>query len=199
MIDLTLFLYLAASYLVGAIPFGLVLSQVFAKKDIRKHGSKNIGATNVARVVGKKLGFATLILDGFKGAIMVLLAQNLFEYSSNLDIVLISVAASAILGHVFPIYLQFKGGKGVATTLATLLALNLNLGFLVCCVWITIFLISRISSIASLSAIFSAIVISYFLGLSDSQIVFSILLFLLVLFRHKENILRLIDGKEKKI
>ena len=198
MIDFTQIIYLIASYLIGAIPFGLFLTKIFAKKDIRQHGSKNIGATNVARVAGKKLGLATLILDGGKGAIMIIMARFLFQNFPNINLFTILVATSAILGHIFPVYLKFKGGKGVATTLATLLALNLTLGFLVCCVWVTIFLVFRISSLSSLSAIFSSIVISY-LQLSSAQIIFCIALFVIILYRHKENISRLLSGKETKI
>ena len=189
MIDFTQIIYL----------IGLFLTKIFAKKDIRQHGSKNIGATNVARVAGKKLGLATLILDGGKGAIMIIMARFLFQNFPNINLFTILVATSAILGHIFPVYLKFKGGKGVATTLATLLALNLTLGFLVCCVWVTIFLVFRISSLSSLSAIFSSIVISYFLQLSSAQIIFCIALFVIILYRHKENISRLLSGKETKI
>lgn len=199
MIDYTQIIYLILSYLIGAIPFGFFLTKIFTKKDIRHYGSRNIGATNVARVAGKKLGLITLILDGGKGAIMVILAQSLFQNFPNIELFTILVAISAVFGHIFPIYLKFKGGKGVATTLATLLALNLILGFLVCCIWLTIFLVFRISSLSSLSAVFSSIIISYFLHLSQAQIIFCIVIFAIILYRHKENISRLLSGKENKI
>lgn len=199
MIDYTQIIYLILSYLIGAIPFGFFLTKVFTKKDIRHYGSRNIGATNVARVVGKKLGLVTLILDGGKGAIMVIFAQSLFQNFPNIELFTILVAISAVFGHIFPIYLKFKGGKGVATTLATMLALNLILGFLVCCIWLTIFLVFRISSLASLSSVFSSIIISYFLHLSQAQIIFCIVIFAIILYRHKENISRLLSGKENKI
>jgi glycerol-3-phosphate acyltransferase PlsY len=192
-------LFLGLTYAIAAIPFGLVLAKIFAKKDIREFGSKNIGATNVARVIGKKLGFATLILDGLKGAIMVIIARFTFHDMQNLHLFLVLVAAVAVLGHVYPIYLNFKGGKGVATAIAVLSALDFSLGFLVICFWILSFCLFRISSISSIIAIFSSIIISTFLGAPDSQIAFCCFLSLLILVRHKENIVRLITGEEKKL
>ncbi len=192
-------LFLGLTYAIAAIPFGLVLAKIFAKKDIREFGSKNIGATNVARVIGKKLGFATLILDGLKGAIMVIIARFTFYDIQNLHLFLVLVAAVAVLGHVYPIYLNFKGGKGVATAIAVLSALDLSLGFLVICFWILSFCLFRISSISSIIAIFSSIIISTSLGAQGSQIAFCWFLSFLILVRHKENIVRLITGEEKKL
>jgi glycerol-3-phosphate acyltransferase PlsY len=192
-------LFLGLTYAIAAIPFGLVLAKIFAKKDIREFGSKNIGATNVARVIGKKLGFATLILDGLKGAIMVIIARFTFHDMQNLHLFLVLVAAVAVLAHVYPIYLNFKGGKGVATAIAVLFALNVVVGFLVTCFWILSFCLFRISSISSIIAIFSSIIISIFLGAQGSQIAFCCFLSLLILVRHKENIIRLITGEEKKL
>ena len=192
-------LFLGLTYAIAAIPFGLVLAKIFAKKDIREFGSKNIGATNVARVIGKKLGFATLILDGLKGAIMVIIARFTFYDMQNLHLFLVLVAAFAVLGHVYPIYLNFKGGKGVATAIAVLFALDISVGLLVACFWILSFCLFRISSISSIIAIFSSIIISTSLGAPTSQIAFCWFLSLLILVRHKENILRLITGEEKKL
>jgi glycerol-3-phosphate acyltransferase PlsY len=193
------FLFLGLTYAIAAIPFGLVLAKIFAKKDIREFGSKNIGATNVARVIGKKLGFATLILDGLKGAIMVIIARFTFYDIQNLHLFLVLVAAVAVLGHVYPIYLNFKGGKGVATAIAVLFALDVSVGFLVICFWILSFCLFRISSISSIIAIFSSIIISTSFDAPGSQIGFCWFLFLLILVRHKENIIRLITGEEKKL
>lgn len=189
-------LFLVLTYLICAVPFGLVLALVFAKTDIRQSGSKNIGATNVTRVVGKKLGFATLILDGLKGAIMVVIAKIIFADSSDLDLFLPLVAAIAVIGHIYPIYLKFKGGKGVATTLAVFFALDLQLGLGVGLTWLAVFALSRISSISSISAVFSSIIFSYYLQSSLDQVIVCCFLFLLVLLRHKENIIRLKEGKE---
>jgi len=193
------FLFLGLTYAIAAIPFGLVLAKIFAKKDIREFGSKNIGATNVARVIGKKLGFATLILDGLKGAIMVIIARFTFYDIQNLHLFLVLVAAVAVLGHVYPIYLNFKGGKGVATAIAVLFALDVSVGFLVICFWILSFCLFRISSISSIIAIFSSIIISTSFDAPGSQIAFCWFLSILILVRHKENIIRLITGEEKKL
>ncbi|MES2961003.1 MAG: glycerol-3-phosphate 1-O-acyltransferase PlsY [Pseudomonadota bacterium] len=192
-------LFLGLTYAIAAIPFGLVLAKIYAGKDIREFGSKNIGATNVARVIGKKLGFATLVLDGLKGAIMVIIARFAFYDLENLHLFLVLVAAVAVLGHVYPVYLNFKGGKGVATAIAVLFALDASVGFLVVCFWILSFCLFRISSISSIIAIFSSIIISTSFGAPGSQIGFCWFLSILILVRHKENIIRLITGEEKKL
>lgn len=193
------FLFLVLTYFIAAIPFGLVLAKTFAKKDIRQFGSKNIGATNVTRVVGKKLGFLTLILDGLKGAIMVIIARFSFYDIDHLHILLVLVAAVSVLAHIYPIYLNFKGGKGVATAIAVLFALDSAVGFLVTCFWIMAFCLFRISAVASLVGIFSSIILSTAYGAPPAQIVFCWFLFILILIRHKENIIRLLTGEEKKL
>lgn len=198
MIFLYQFLFLVLTYLIAAIPFGLVLTKIFAKKDVREFGSGNIGATNVVRVAGKKIGLLTLILDGFKGAIMVVIARFTFADASGLHIFLVLVGTVAVIAHVYPVYLNFKGGKGVATTIAVLLALDLNIGLSVIGIWTLTFAIFRTSSISSIAAIFSSIILSICYGTSISQILFCIFLFALILYRHKENLERLIAGKEKK-
>jgi len=198
MIFLYQFLFLVLTYLIAAIPFGLVLTKIFAKKDVREFGSGNIGATNVVRVAGKKIGLLTLILDGLKGAIMVVIARFTFADASGLHIFLVLVGTVAVTAHIYPVYLNFKGGKGVATTLAVLLALDLNIGLSVIGIWALTFAIFRTSSISSIAAIFSSIILSICYGTSISQILFCIFLFALILYRHKENLERLIAGKEKK-
>ena len=198
MIFLFQILFLVLTYFIAAIPFGLVLAKVFAGKDIRQFGSKNIGATNVTRVVGKKLGFITLLLDGLKGAIMLMIARFAFYESQYLHLFLVAVAAVAVVAHIYPIYLNYKGGKGVATSIATLLALDFTVGFLVICFWILTFSLFRISAVASLTAVFSSIILSWAYQAPASQIVFCLFLFILILVRHKENILRMLLGEEKK-
>lgn len=192
-------LFLILTYFIAAIPFGLVLSQIFAKKDIRQLGSKNIGATNVARVVGKKLGFITLILDGLKGALMVVIARFCFSQVANLHLFLVIIGAVAVIAHIYPIYLKFKGGKGVATTAAVLFVIDPIVGILVICSWIVIFALFRVSSISSLVAVFLAVPLSFFYNAPLSQVIFCCFIFILVVIRHKENIKRLISGKESKI
>lgn len=192
-------LFLILTYLISAIPFGLLLAKIFAKTDIRQLGSKNIGATNVARVVGKKIGFATLVLDGLKGAIMIIIARFSFFEMHDLHLFLGLVAVIAVIGHVYPVYLSFKGGKGVATTIAVLLALDPLVGILVISVWILIFCLFRTSSISSLIATFSSIILSLLLNAPISQIAVCSFLFFIILIRHKENICRLLAGEEKKL
>jgi acyl phosphate:glycerol-3-phosphate acyltransferase len=192
-------LFLVLTYFVAAIPFGLVISKWFAGKDIRQMGSKNIGATNVTRILGKKLGFLTLILDGLKGAVMVMVAKFNFYDINNLHIFLVLVGAVAVAAHVYPIYLGFKGGKGVATAIAVLLTLDLSVGFLVICFWIMSFSLFRISAVASLIATFSSIIFSSLYDAPTEQIIFCWFLFALIAIRHKENIVRLLTGEEKKL
>lgn len=191
-------LFLILAYFIAAIPFGLIITKLFAGIDIRQGGSKNIGATNVVRLAGKKLGLATLLLDGAKGWLMVIIASFLFQETSFLYLYLSLVALTCVLAHVYPIYLNFKGGKGVATAIAVLLALDLNMGTVAIIMWLLTFLISRISSVSSLMAIFSAIIYSIIYFESYVQVAFSIILFALIAYRHKENILRLKNGEEKK-
>jgi acyl phosphate:glycerol-3-phosphate acyltransferase len=193
------FLFLVLTYAISAIPFGLVLVKIFANKDVRQFGSKNIGATNVTRVAGKKLGFLTLILDGIKGAAMVIIARFSYYDVADLHLFLVLVSAVAVIGHIYPIYLNFKGGKGVATAIATMFALDSTVGFLMICFWIMSFCLFRISAISSLVAVFSSIVLSSVYGAPTSQFIFCWFLFLLILYRHKENIARMLLGEEKKI
>jgi glycerol-3-phosphate acyltransferase PlsY len=191
-------LFLVASYLICAVPFGFILVKIFAKKDIREFGSKNIGATNVARVYGKKLGLATLLLDGFKGAIMIILARFIFSTLNNLNLFLMITAFVAVSAHIYPIYLNFKGGKGVSTTIATLLAIDPVVGVVSVLAWFVSFLIFRTSSISSIISVFSSIVFSIIFNPNTEQTILCIALFCMVLIRHKENIARIISGEEKK-
>lgn len=190
-------IFLILTYLIAAIPFGLVLTKLFVKKDVRQFGSGNIGATNVVRVAGKKIGLLTLILDGVKGATMVVAARFLFQNVNDLHLFLVIVGAVAILAHVYPVYLNFKGGKGVATTLAILLSLDLNIGLLVIGCWIALFAIFRTASISSVTSVFASIFLSIYFEAPKSQVLFCCFIFLIILIRHKENISRLISGEEK--
>jgi glycerol-3-phosphate acyltransferase PlsY len=199
MIYLQQVLFLVLTYFIAAIPFGFLLAKHFAKIDIREAGSKNIGATNVARLLGKKLGFLTLILDGFKGAVMIIIARFTFFDSSYLHLFLVLVGSTAILAHIYPVYLNFKGGKGVATALAVLFALDPVVGFLSVCFWIIAFCIFRISAVSSLIAIFSSAILSVCYDAPLSQIIFCWFLLALITYRHKENISRLLTGEEKKL
>ena len=191
-------LFLGLTYFIAAIPFGLVVSKVFFGQDIRHIGSGNIGATNVTRICGKKLGLVTLILDGIKGAVMVIAARYIFADVKFLNILLVLVATTAVVAHIFPIYLNFKGGKGVATALAVLISINPVVGFLGCAAWIVVFAFTKTSSIASLSSMLIVTGFAFYCGLYAEEILLSIFLTILIFFRHKENINRILKGDEPK-
>ena len=192
------FLFLVFAYLISSIPFGLVLVKKYRQIDIRQHGSKNIGATNVMRLAGKKLAFLTLILDGFKGSMMIIIARFVFFDVNNLHLFLVIIGAVCVLGHIYSVYLNFKGGKGVATAISVLLALDFAVGMLAICFWIMSFCAFRISSVSSLIAIFSTVILSSAYGAPTSQIIFCLALFILIFVRHRENILRIMTGEENK-
>jgi glycerol-3-phosphate acyltransferase PlsY len=179
-------------YLLGSIPFGLVLTRLAGLGDIRSIGSGNIGATNVLRTGRKDLALATLLLDGGKGAAAVLIARLISE-----DLTVIAGGA-AILGHLFPLWLRFKGGKGVATTLGTLIAANWMVGIGACLVWLVMAVLFRYSSLAALIAVAAAPFIALWLG-SGSQAWLAAFAAVLVWIRHHENVRRLIKGEEPKI
>jgi len=181
---------ITTSYLLGSIPFGLILTKFFLKKDIREIGSGNIGATNVLRSGNKLIGYTTLILDIFKAVLPVIFIKN--NYS---DFVYIS-AICVFLGHVFPVWLNFKGGKGVAAYFGVLLGLNLIYGLIFGIIWIMVFLISKYSSLSSLIGSLS---IPIYLFFTDSkQIIFFGIMFILIFYTHRENIIRLKNKEENK-
>jgi glycerol-3-phosphate acyltransferase PlsY len=180
-------------YLLGSIPFGLVLTRLAGLGDIRSIGSGNIGATNVLRTGNKPLALAVLLLDSGKGAVAVLLAMILLGPAAT------PVAAlGAVIGHLFPIWLRFKGGKGVATTLGTLLALAWPVGLIACAIWLGIALIFRISSAAALAAVAIAPIAALLLR-GSSLAVFVLIVAALVWIKHAENIRRLLAGTEPHI
>ncbi len=184
---------LIGGYLLGTIPFGLALARLAGLGDIRKTGSGNIGATNVLRTGRKDLAALTLLLDGGKGALVVVLT-GLWGPDTQL-----MAAAGAVLGHSFPVWLRFKGGKGVATTLGVLLAIAWPVGLAVCATWVLLAALLRYSSLASLVSLVAAPVYSWwFLG--DLQLVeMTAAIAVLVGLRHHGNIGRLLKGEEPKI
>ena len=186
-----LILVISISYLMGSIPFGLILTKVFLKKDIRKVGSGNIGATNVLRTGNKPIGYLTLILDVLKAAVPVLYIKFNFP-----ELVYIS-SLSAFIGHVFPVWLKFKGGKGVATYVGILFSLNYLLGIVFVVSWLVIFFISKYSSLGS---ILSSLLIPIFIFINSSyeNQYFFIIMFVLILYTHRENVKRLINKEESK-
>ena len=180
-----------ASYLMGSIPFGLILTKLFLNKDIREIGSGNIGATNALRTGNKLIGYSTLLLDIAKAIIPVIYVK--FNYP---DLIYIA-SLCAFLGHVFPIWLKFKGGKGVATYVGILFSINIILGLVFVASWVFIFLLSRYSSLSSIIA--SILVPIYILitGQINDAIFFAIM-FILIFFTHRENIKRLKNKEESK-
>ncbi|WP_343116535.1 glycerol-3-phosphate 1-O-acyltransferase PlsY [Ostreiculturibacter nitratireducens] len=181
------------AYLLGSIPFGLVLTRVFNLGDLRKIGSGNIGATNVLRTGNKAAAAATLVLDAAKGAVAVLIARAAFAEDA------VQLAAlMALLGHCFPVWLRFKGGKGVATFLGVLLALSFPVGLAACGTWLVFALVSRISSIGALGAAASAPVWMLFLG-GSRMFVLGVVMTALVILRHRTNIQRIMAGTESQI
>jgi acyl phosphate:glycerol-3-phosphate acyltransferase len=179
------------SYLMGSIPFGYILTKIFLKKDIREIGSGNIGATNALRTGNKKIGYTTLFFDVFKAVLPVLYVKSYFP-----EFIYIA-SLCAFLGHVFPIWLKFKGGKGVATYVGILFAIDIYLGFIFISVWLITFFISKFSSLSSLAASLSIPV--YLLILTQySQGIFFTIMFVLIFFTHRDNIKRLKNKEETK-
>ena len=186
-----LFIIGIISYLMGSIPFGLILTKVFLKKDIREIGSGNIGATNALRTGNKLIGYSTLILDVLKAVIPVLYVKINFP-----DAVYMS-ALCVFIGHVFPVWLKFKGGKGVATYVGILFSLNIIYGLIFGICWLIIFFISKYSSLASL--IGSLSIPFYILILEGLEnVFFYVIMFILIFFTHRENIKRLKNKEETK-
>jgi glycerol-3-phosphate acyltransferase PlsY len=186
-------LSLALGYLLGSIPWGLVLTRAAGLGDIRAIGSGNIGATNVLRTGSKGAAAATLLLDGGKGALAVLLARALTGEDAG------QVAgAAAFLGHCFPVWLGFKGGKGVATFLGILLAAHWPLGLLACALWAATAALARISSLAALVAAALSPLAALLLGRAD-LVLLCLLLAAVILLRHRSNVARLLAGTEPRI
>ena len=179
------------SYLLGSIPFGFLLTKLFLKQDIRNIGSGNIGATNVLRTGNKLIGFSTLFLDILKAVIPIIFIKYNFP-----DFIFIS-SLSVFLGHVFPVWLKFKGGKGVATYVGILFCINYVLGFVFIISWFIIFLLSKYSSLSSLLASLIIPIYDFFL-IGDKNHFFFIILFILIFYTHRENIKRLKNNTESK-
>ncbi len=199
----TIAILFIASYLIGSIPFGLVLTKIFKGIDLREIGSKNIGTTNVLRTGSKTLAFMTLLLDMGKGA-----AAPILIFSSNAAVsadrppiffsFVIFIGFGAVLGHCFPIWLKFKGGKGVATTLGLLLATVPYSGLIAIATWLVVAITTRYSSLSALYALIVATIATFFIyGVLPSVVCSIITIFVRV--RHEENIIRLMTGTESKI
>lgn len=193
---MTIYLLIAAAYLLGSIPFGVVLTRMFGAGDLRRIGSGNIGATNVLRTGRKELAVATLLLDGAKGAVAVLLARHVLPELGQ-DGAMIAGAA-AMIGHCYPVWLRFRGGKGIATLLGVALALAWPIGLVFAAVWLGTVLLARISSLGGMAGAVAAPVAAlafgyptYAVGLAGLAVI--------VLWRHRENIARLRAGTEPRV
>jgi glycerol-3-phosphate acyltransferase PlsY len=186
-------LYIAIySYLLGSIPFGLILTKIFLNKDLREIGSGNIGATNAFRTGKKSLGIITLIFDVLKGYLSILITLNYLQeyiYFSSL---------LCLLGHIFPVWLKFKGGKGVAVYLGILFSFSLNLGFLFVLTWLIVLFFSKYSSLSSLVSALTIFTYSIIFK-SFEESIFFFIIFIIMIYTHRANIFRLKNKKENKI
>jgi glycerol-3-phosphate acyltransferase PlsY len=188
--------FVVGAYLLGSVSFAVLMSKAFALPDPRTYGSQNPGATNVLRSGKKSAAALTLLGDAAKGTVAVLLAQH---YAPGNHLLIAAVSVAVFLGHLFPIFLRFKGGKGVATALGVLLALNLWLGLACLVTWMLVALVFRLSSLSALLAALATPVYAYLFGLPNEYLQASVILSLLLIWRHKSNIQNLLAGKESRI
>ena len=190
---MNIFFVILFAYLIGSIPFGIIISKIMGLGNLRNIGSGNIGATNVLRTGNKLAAILTLIFDLLKGAISVIITYYIFN-----DTIAQIAALSSFLGHCFPIWLKFKGGKGVATFIGISLALYWPAGILICLTWVLTAFLSRISSLSALISSLSSILWVWILGVPSAVFVMTVLT-ILIWFRHIENIKRIIKNTEPKI
>jgi glycerol-3-phosphate acyltransferase PlsY len=190
--NLDILYVIAYSYLLGSIPFGLIITKIFLGKDIRNIGSGNIGTTNVLRTGKKSLAAATLLFDVLKGYVSILIAYKYFN-----ELIYLS-ALICFIGHIFPVWLKFKGGKGVATYLGIILGISFTLGLIFGVAWIIIAIIFRYSSLSSILGSIIVCIYSIFTS-NEIQSYFLFIIFVIIVFTHKENIIRLKSSKESKI
>lgn len=190
--DNALYAAIALGYLLGSIPFGLLLTRLAGLGDVRTIGSGNIGATNVLRTGNKGLAAVTLVLDGGKGSLAVFLFRDMGTEVAAF------AGLAAVIGHTFPLWLRFQGGKGVATSLGVLLAAAWPVGLLACATWAGVAAISRYSSLAAIAALLSAPVYAYIFA-NNNLTAAAAIIAVLAVHRHRENIIRLKNGTESKI
>lgn len=197
-----LYMLVPAAYLIGSIPFGLIFTRG-SGVDLRSTGSRNIGATNVLRSVGKVPAILTLLSDGLKGATPVIICNYLLSITnpemSTGELWISAVGLSAVLGHMFSVFLGFKGGKGVATGIGVIAAYSPSVSLILIGIWITVAIVSKYSSLAAMVSVASLPVIYIVLGSSLIKISFGIILAALIIYRHKTNISNLMSGSESRI
>jgi glycerol-3-phosphate acyltransferase PlsY len=190
-----IFLMMLFSYLIGSIPFSYLIPKYFKKVDITKVGSGNIGGTNVMRSIGFFYGAVCMVLDALKGFIPVIIAKNVFEN----DLIVFFVLILSVVGHDYPIFMKFKGGKGVATTAGVMFGSTGYSGFVFLGLWIPLVLLTKIASLSSLIALFSTSFIHMIISKGDIYSYGFLVLSFLSLYKHRENIRRIIRGEEKRI
>ncbi len=192
-------IFVVAAYLLGSISFAVVTSLAFGIADPRTYGSGNPGATNVLRSGKKAAAALTLLGDAAKGWLAVAAAMHFAMQDDNYILLISLVFMAVFLGHLFPVFLKFKGGKGVATALGVLLALNVWLGFAALATWLVIALVFRLSSLAALMAAVSAPIYAYEMNLPREWVIATVVMSLLLIWRHKSNIQNLLAGRESRI
>jgi glycerol-3-phosphate acyltransferase PlsY len=190
---------ITSAYLLGSISFAVLMSKAFGLADPRSYGSGNPGATNVLRSGKKSAAVLTLLGDAAKGWLAVMLAIHFVPQGAQGEMLVAGVVLAVFLGHLFPIFLRFKGGKGVATALGVLLALNAWLGVVVLVTWLLVALVFRLSSLAALLAALAAPIYAVLLGLPQTWVFASAVMSMLLIWRHKRNIQNLLSGNESRI
>lgn len=190
--DINLIIVAVYSYFLGSIPFGLVLTKIFLKKDIRNIGSGNIGTTNVLRTGKKSLAIATLVLDLLKGYFSVIITLTYFENLTSYS------ALICLIGHIFPIWLKFKGGKGVAAYLGVILALSYKFFLVFGVSWLILSFLFRFASLSSIASSLIIFIYAYFFNDNNYSLILFIFL-VIIIYTHRENIVRLKNSKENKI
>ena len=185
-------------YIIGSIPFAFILNKIFGKGDIRNIGSGNVGATNVLRTGKKTLALIVLIFDILKGYLPTFYIMNFLQYS-NYNLIAYLLGSMAIVGHLFPIWLKFKGGKGVATYIGFIFAINYIIGFIFVFIWISIFLLKKYSSLASITSLIIIPIIILFFGVDTRIFLFFLIISIIIISKHFPNIKRLLNDNESKI
>ncbi len=186
-------------YIFGSIPYGFLLVKYIKKTNIQTQGSKNIGATNVLRVAGKKIAIITLLLDLFKGYIAIIIAVNLFKNGTNAHHIAFIAGVSSILGHMFPVWLKFQGGKGIATFIGILLYLSPILFIIMVLGWLFCYYMFQISSLSALIAVSATFISGFIFNDYFYDNLYFFLMYLLIIYKHKDNIIRLVNKEESAI
>ena len=194
-----LFITIVIAYLIGSIPTGYLIVKAKTGQDIRNVGSGSTGATNVKRVLGKKYFFIVMLLDAIKGALPVVLAENFISSGSSLGLAPVAAAVAVIIGHSKSIFLQFKGGKSVASGVGTILALNLMVGLVIALVWGVVTYTTKYVSVGSIVALVISPFVMFYLSAPIAYVAYCALGALYIIYLHRENIMRLLQGNENKV